>query len=231
MNPLGLDRLMLVGQICRLRPGVSVLDLACGKAEMLCQFSRSFGVTGVGVDIYPPLLAAAQARASELGVTPNLTFIEGDAGAPLAVGSFDVVSCIGATWIGGDLRGTLDIMKRHVEPQGWLVVGEVYWKRPPSEELAARYGQEFADLTGTLDVFEAAGVDLVEMVLSSDDKWDRYAASQWLNVSDWLRANPDHPDAPGMRAERDASRRHYLSEEREALGWGVFVGRPESVPG
>jgi hypothetical protein len=46
-----------------------------------------------------------------------------------------------------------------------------------SPELLARYGQPFADLAGTVDIFELAGVDLVEMVLATDDDWDRYAAA------------------------------------------------------
>ena len=138
---------------------------------------------------------------------------------------FDVVSCIGATWIGNGLAGTLALMKQRVRSGGWILVGDVYWAELPSAELAQGYGQEFADLAGTLGIFEAAGVDLVEMVLASADDWDRYTASQWLNVSDWLNANPDDPDAAEIRETRDRSRRRYLTEGRRCLGWGVFVGR------
>lgn len=225
MNPLAPERMMLLGEICRLGPQSRVLDLACGKGEMLCRFAARFGSSGAGIDIFPPLLAEARARAAELGVSHLVELVEGDASKPMSFGRFRVVSCIGATWIGGDLAGTLEIMKRHVEPGGWLLVGEVYWARPPSPELEARYGQPFADLVGTLDVFEAAGLDLLEMVLASDDDWGRYAASQWLNVADWLAANPKDPDASAVRATRDESRRQYLAEERGTLGWGVFVAR------
>jgi hypothetical protein len=109
-----------------------------------------------------------------------------------------------------------------------LLVGEPYWAEPPSAELEERYGtgnEGCTHLSGTLDRFEAAGVDLVEMVLASHDDWDRYETSQWLNVSEWLAANPDEPDAAEIREERDDSRRKYLAEERRCLGWGVFVLR------
>lgn len=230
MNPLSLDRLMLVGEICQLHEGLGILDLACGKGEMLCQFAERFGTSGVGIDLFPPVVDDARRRASELGVSDRLEFLNGDASAPSGVGDFDVVSCLGASWIGGGLAGTLQIMKDHVEEGGWLLVGEVYWARPPSAELASRYGEQFADLAGTLDVFESVGVDLVEMVLSNLDDWDRYSASQWLNVSDWLLANPDHEEAAEVRAVRDESRRNYLAEERGTLGWGVFLGRAPTVP-
>ena len=127
--------------------------------------------------------------------------------------------------VGGGLAGTLQIMRRHADAQAWLLVGEVYWERPPSTELAARYGQEFADLAGTLVVFEDGDLDLVEMVLTNKDEWDRYEASQWLNVAHWLDANADHPDAAAIRVERDESRRRYLTDERGTVGWGVFVLR------
>ena len=108
-----------------------------------------------------------------------------------------------------------------------MLVGEVYWaEAPPAHVRTAReQEQEFADLVGTLDRFDAAGMDLVEMVLASSDDWDRYAASQWLNVSGWLAAHPDDPDASEIRDTRDASRRDYLADERRCLGWGVFVLR------
>jgi hypothetical protein len=82
------------------------------------------------------------------------------------------------------------------------------------------------DLAGTLGRIERAGLDLVEMVLANSDDWDRYAASQWLNVSTWLDSNPDDPEAPEVRQERDASRREYLAHSRAQLGRGVFVLRP-----
>ncbi|MGO9196757.1 MAG: SAM-dependent methyltransferase [Acidimicrobiales bacterium] len=228
MNPLSPEKLLLIGDICRIKDGTRVLDLACGKAEMLCLFASNLGATGVGIDVHAPFLADARARATELGVEQAVTFIEADAGDPPDVGApFDVVCCIGATWIGGGLAGTLELMGQRVSPGGWLLVGEVYWAEPPPPYVRQKYeaGQEFADLAGTLERFEAADLDLVEMVLASHEDWDRYAASQWLNVSDWLAANPDDADAAEVRHTRDASRRDYLADERRCLGWGVFVLR------
>jgi SAM-dependent methyltransferase len=230
LNPLSFDKVLLLGDICRIAKGTRLLDLACGKGEMLCIFARDLGASGVGIDIHAPHLADARARATELGVERAVTFIEGDAGDPPELGGgFDIVSCIGATWIGGGLSGTLELMRQRVVPGGWLLVGEVYWAEPPPPHVKQKYatGQGFADLAGTLDRFEAADLELVEMVLASPDDWDRYAASQWLNVSNWLAANPDDAEAPEILEERNTSRRDYLADERRCLGWGVFVLRAQ----
>ena len=228
LNPMSDDHLDLVGEICSLRPGMRQLDLACGKGEMLCRFAARHGTTGVGVDISTVFIDAAVARARELAVDDAVRFVVGDASDHSdAPSSYDVVSCIGASWIGGGLAGTLELLRQWLKPGGWLLAGEPYWiDEPPAEVRSAVEAEHtFADLAGTLDRFEAAGVDLVEMVLSDGASWDRYAAHQWLTVADWLRAHPDDPDAAEIRAIRDQSRRDYLAHERRCVGWGVFVLR------
>jgi hypothetical protein len=229
LNPLGDGQLEQIGDICGLEAGRRQLDLASGKGEMLCRYAARHGVTGIGVDIDAGCIDAANARALELGVDRAVTFVHHDAATyATQPDSFDVVSCIGATWIGGGLPGTLDLMRTPVRHDGWLLVGDLFWNEEPSpavREALADDG-EFFDLAGTLACFDAAGLDLVEMVLANHDTWDRYSASQWLHVSRWLAAHPDDPERDEVRATRDRSRRNYLQYERRFLGWGVFIARP-----
>jgi hypothetical protein len=229
LNPFTDEKLMLLGELCRLAPGARQLDLACGKGEMLCRWAARFGVAGHGVDISSVFLAAARSRAAELRVADRVSFEQADAAAAVpAHASFDVVSCIGATWIGGGLTGTIDLMRPAVRADGLVLVGEPYWKRPPPAEASRALGlpgDDWASLDGTLDRFEAAGAELVEMVLADGDSWDRYEASQWWTVERWLRENPGHPDAGEMREYLVSSRRSHLRYQRRYLGWGVFVLR------
>lgn len=232
MNPISLERLELLGEICRIVPGITVLDLACGKGALLGLFAHRFGARGVGVDIHSPFLAEGRRRAHELGVSTKVTFLQGDAGDPATVdGRFDVVSCLGATWIGGGLTGTLGLMRQWLAPGGWLLVGECFWQEQASESASRRHvgGEGFADLGGTLQRFEAVDLDLVQVLISSVEEWDRHEASQWLNVSEWLKSHPEDPAAEEVRAIRDESRRGYLAEDRRRLGWGVFVLRERTT--
>jgi len=230
LNPITEEKLMLLGRICRLEAGQRLLDLACGKGEMLARWAERYGVEGVGVDLSEVFLTAARVRAAELGVADRLRFERGDAGAYRAEpGAFDVVSCLGATWIGDGLAGTIELLRPALRPGGLMLIGEPYWTEPAPAEAYEAMGidqDEFAPLVGTLDRFEAAGLELVEMVLADGDSWDRYAAEQWFAVSEWLRAVPeDHPDAADMREFLAHSRRTHLAYQRRYLGWGVFVLR------
>ena len=227
LNPYTEEKMMLLGEICRLQPGKRQLDLACGKAEMLCQWAKRWGIHGTGVDISPVFLAAARERVHELGVEAQITLVEGDAGKYLASAkSYDVVSCIGATWIGGGLTGTLQLMLPALKEGGLLLVGEPYWIDPPPSEAYAAYGfgeDEYTSLAGTLDRLESVGLEVVEMVLANQDSWDRYEAAHWWTLREWMRANPDDPDLPTFRTENARGRRTYFTYGRRYFGWGVFV--------
>lgn len=229
LNPFLSRQLMLLGEICNLNSETTILDLACGKGEMLCRWAEKHGVSGTGVDVSHVFLAAAKSRAAELGVADKVTFIQGDAGAyQPAPQAFDIVSCIGATWIGNGIEGTVNLMKPALKPGGTILIGEPFWHEPPPE---AAYGamrikrDEFTSLAGTLDRFESAGLNLVEMVLADHEGWDRYESPQWMAVDSFLKNHPNDPDAAELRLWSNKSKRSYLEFGRRYLGWGVFVLR------
>ena len=137
--------------------------------------------------------------------------------------SFDIVSCIGAAWIGGNLRTTLDLMKNAAKTtDSWVLVGEPFWKVPPPDGEGDWCA---STLESILESVESAGLELVEMVVANSDDFDRYEASQWLAMDDWLRENPSDPQTEGFREVYQKSRSVYFRFGRQRLGWGVFVLR------
>jgi hypothetical protein len=194
---------------------------------MLCTWSRDHGIRGVGVDISEVFLAAAESRAAELAVTDRVRFIHADASTYRHdTGPYDVVSCIGATWIGGGLAGTIDLIRPLVHPDGLVLIGEPYWISEPSREAREAEKDTFASLAGALDQFEDRGVELLEMVLADGDSWDRFEAAKWWTITQWLDDHPGHPDHSGLREFLDTGRRNFLTYRKQYLGWGVFVLRP-----
>jgi SAM-dependent methyltransferase len=227
-NPFDEAKLATLGRALRLGRGTSMLDLACGSGEMLCTWSCAHGVTGTGVDISTDFLAAARSRAAELGVAGKVTFVHGDAAGYVAPAPVDVAACIGATWIGGGVPGTLALLERSLRPGGLLLVGEPYWLLEPPDQKAveachAPSKDAYHDLPGLVQSFHDQGLDLVEMVLADADSWDRYVAAQWLAVRTWLDDHPDDELAPALRAELDTAPLNYVSYQRRYLGWGVFA--------
>ncbi|WP_175411388.1 methyltransferase domain-containing protein [Streptomyces sp. TRM64462] len=227
-NPFTSEKLAVLGRAISPSPGARMLDLACGKGEMLCTWARDHGVAGTGVDISTVFIDAARARAVELGVADRVGFVHADASGYAVDDRVDIAACVGATWIGSGVVGTVELLRRSLVPGGMMLIGEPYWRREPQDQATvegchmARKG-DLLPLPELLEQFRALGCDVVEMVLADQDSWDRYVAAQWLNIRRWLDANPDDELADEMRAELATAPVQHARYQREYLGWGVFV--------
>jgi SAM-dependent methyltransferase len=227
-NPFSSEKLATLGHAMRLAPDSSMLDLACGSGELLCTWARDHRVSGTGVDISSVFIASARDRAAELGVADRVGFVHGNASGYVAGQPVNVASCVGATWIGGGVAGTVELLRRSITPDGVMLIGEPYWRREPPDQATVEgcdstSKDEWLPLPELVESFGKLGCDVVEMVLADQDSWDRYVAAQWLNIRRWLDANPHDELAGEMRAELDTAPARHVRYQREYLGWGVFV--------
>ncbi|RAI45381.1 methyltransferase domain-containing protein [Rhodoplanes roseus] len=227
-NPITADKLATLGAALRMEAGARVLDLGSGSGEMLCTWARDHGIGGTGIDMSPLFTAQAHRRAVALGVADRVTFVHGDAAGHVAAAPVDVAACVGATWIGGGVAGTVALLERSLRAGGIILIGEPFWRRlPPSEAVAkgclAGAIADFLLLPDLLASFGRLGFDVVEMVLADQDGWDRYEAAKWLTMRRWLDAHPDDAFAPEVRATLTAEPVRYATFTREHLGWGVFA--------
>jgi SAM-dependent methyltransferase len=227
-NPFTPDKLATLGEALRMKPGTRVLDLGSGSGEMLCTWARDFGIVGTGIDLSQLFSEQAKRRAEELSVADRIEFIHADAAGYVADKKVGVAACLGATWIGGGVAGTITLLAKSLRPGGIVLVGEPYWlKMPPTEEVAkgcqARSISDFLLLPELLASFVALGYDVVEMVLADQNGWDRYEAAKWLTMRRWLEANPNDDFAREVRAQLNSEPGRYATYTREYLGWGVFA--------
>jgi SAM-dependent methyltransferase len=227
-NPFTPEKFATLGAALRLERGTTVLDLGSGSGEMLCTWARDHGITGTGVDMSPLFTEQAKRRAEELGVAGQVTFIHGDAAGYVSDEKVGVAACVGATWIGGGVAGTVALLARSLGAGGIILIGEPYWRRmPPTEEVAkgclARSVSDFLGLPELLASFGRLGYDVVEMVLADQEGWDRYEAAKWLTMRRWLEVNSDDDFAQEVRARLTSEPERYAAYTREYLGWGVFA--------
>jgi SAM-dependent methyltransferase len=217
-NPLSKRALDEAIALLDLAPGASVLDVACGRAEVLRRVAERWDVRGSGYDTDPALIESGP---------PGLDLQVSDSPPP---GPFDLVMCIASSHALGGFPEALGALRELTAPGGQVLLGEGYWRRPPSREylqaLGAASADELPNYPRLMRAAEDAGLTPLHASVASEADWDRYEWRLILNAERWAAAHPADPGADVLRERaRVARERMTMPEGRETLGFALVLLR------
>lgn len=204
-----------------------VLDVGCGRAEMLIRLCERTQAQGIGVDLNDTFIKRAQHNAVNRVQPSQITWfakpVEETAIEPKSLAA---VLCIGATHAFGDYRQTLQKLGELVRPGGHILIGEAYWKGPPAQEYFQFLGASPDDYGTHADNIRTgmnAGLIPLYAVVSNEDEWDHYEGLYAGSVARYIYDNPNDPDVPTMKERISTWRDAYLQWGRAMLGFGLYL--------
>ena len=229
MNPLAEEDVDEMIEALALDPGAHVLDLGCGKAEVLLRIVERYAdVRATGLDRSPVVLAEARRQAAQRVPESKVTLLEQDVReyAP-EPGTFDLVVSTGGVSFRGGVGGTLAVLAGFVAPGGKLLFGEGYWREEPTAEYLVALGaarEELKDYEGTIGAAQDVGLELKRAVTSSVEDWDAYEDAWARNGERYADAHEGEEGVADLREWIATGRERYRElGGRETLGFALFL--------
>ena len=230
-NPTGRAKLDELVGLLRLNPGSAVLDIACGKGELLTRLAERYEISGIGVDISPYCVTDAEQKLRERVPGAQIEIINMDGAEYNPDQLFDLAMCIGASWVYKGHRGTLSALKTMTKPDALILVGEPFWLKDPDDAYLVAENLT-RDMFGThyenVLVGEDEGLFPLYTMVSNQDDWDRYETLQWYAAEKYASDNPDDPDVSEILTRVARGRTNYLHWGRDTLGWAMYLFRKPS---
>lgn len=227
-GPLSEERAKRLIASLDVRPGEHVLDLGCGWAELLLRVLEAQpGATGTGVDRDEGDIAHAKELAASRGLADRVTFVAGDA-ADWTGDPVDVALNLGASHVfGGDpaehTAKTLAAYGEMLAPGGRLLLGEGFWRTPPSAEAMEFFGGDngqYGTLNDLVELAHRHGYRTLSVSEAGVDEWDEF---QFRYLLGYERHLLDHPDDAEIRAKSDSFRVSYLTGWRGVMGMAYLT--------
>jgi ubiquinone/menaquinone biosynthesis C-methylase UbiE len=228
VNPSTPEKVITFGKFLRLREGSRVIDFGCGYAEPLVLWAEHFGIVGTGIDVREQVCERARRKVSERGLSDRIEIVcARGADYVFEEKTFDAATCVGASFVWGGYRQTIGAMKKAIQPEGRLGIGEPYWLRDNVPATYAARENSIHNESELLQIAREEGFDFEYVVRASHDDWDRYEADNWHGLIRWIEENPDHPEREEVIRHLHKIQDEYLVYGREYLGWAMYVLAPQ----
>ena len=120
--------------------GCAVLDLGCGRGDILIRVAKAFDAHVTGFDGHTGFVRQARQAAEAAGVSARCRFVAGDLRDAFAEEArYDAVLMIAVGPVLGDMAATVGALRSVTKPGGLIVIGDGYLEdgTPPTDAYVA----------------------------------------------------------------------------------------------
>ena len=182
LHPGGLGLTRELAELCNIREGALVLDVACGTGETACFLAEGFGARVWGIDHSEGMIRQAQTKAQAKGLKAEFAVADA-ARVPFNDATFDAAICE-CTLCFLDKAQAIAEMARVVRPGGRVGMHDLCWIDETPDRvkraLAQIEGERPETLEGWRRLFARAGLDRITSIDKSGimAPWMRHSRKQ-----------------------------------------------------
>ncbi len=230
-SPMTSERAGRLVSLLDLPESPSMVDLCCGKAELLLRLVEQTQGLGLGVDLSRAFITEGQERAATRGISDRVRLVCSDVNAyPFEPGSHDLAMRIGGADHAGAFGDQVARLRDLVRPGGSVLIADVYWRKEPPAERFSPFMREDGPMrlefhAEKAAILQANGLDLLYTMTSTEDEWDHYEGLCIRAVERWAVENPGDPRRESVLARARDAYGDYLAWRREYLGFGFYLAR------
>lgn len=230
-NPVEPGRIEAAVAAAGLPAGARVADVGTGTAALAVRLAQRFGFAVTAIEYNPDMATLARANVAAAGVEESVEVVEGTAAGVLtAMAPPQLIVALGTTNITGEgvprPESVFAFLRERLPPGGWLLWGDLTWTAEPPAPLRqiTDLTNIFTDDAGWKAAAAAAGLELRWSELSAQATIDAFTAATDGAVRAWLEANPEAPEADGIRMSADRVKAVF-GFGRPYIGFGLYLFR------
>lgn len=210
-------------------PNGRILEIGCGKAEILARLMEATNARGLGIDLPDSLADQLSPFATQQRNSNKLEVRFQDASEFIAhsTDAFDAIVFSGASHAVGGLGQLPFVAKKLLKPKGWLILGELIWGDTPDSEFLKTLEMREDDLPKAADVpelFASAKMKNIFWHAVSNEQFFQYEKTLYENGTSYALSRP----GDSVAAEIGEQSRSWFDLMNRAglkffsFGWGLF---------
>jgi SAM-dependent methyltransferase len=206
--------------------GERMIDIACGHGEFLLRAAERSEISGVGLDLSPWVLARAVDRAQHRNLRGSVEWWLGEGAALDKEQTWNIATCLGASWIWHGFTGTLRALALRTRPGGRIAIGDLRTQAgvdAAAIESVIGHGTSMTTEADQMAAIHRAGLEPMGCYVSDDEAWAGYHRLVIESADSYAGPEPAL-DARAMAREWQEE----FERDRRILEWTVWVAeKPE----
>jgi len=220
LNPVSPTMLLQAGELARLEPGKTILDLGSGKGFPSLLWASIFGVQIDGFEINRKYVEYSNARARMLNLAHRVNYICHDIKELEFGRKYDVIASLGLgiSHVYGGIRDALESFKAILDKKGVLIFAEPVWlAKPIPQEVLKAIGEAENSLPTKPEMqqsIETCAFKVLGNFVSSKEDWELYVRPVNIAMNEIVKSKKELAgDARevmnGFKAEYDAANKYW----------------------